>query len=443
MSVPPEQFPHIRWRRLPATAPRRTHSNPGGVRIPLRDDPAGHGQSLVYQAEQTLSSGAAARQAVGIDPARLFVLRMTFLQAEERAYLERLRLQIVEEEEVQESVDPPCYTLPLRFSSADLLETFVGRDDLDSLGIASTERERASTGEPDPLRLTVCFSEKSLADSFISNEPIAAQAGFTIRSPHAIRRSKRTIFRLLVQFADQEAVQQFHAELVRYLGGPTSRGSLTAIQRSALFDALETIDPVGPEDRKGERLLSSGAPEGEFYLDVDLWHPGSSEQVGEAIRQFHHIVSESGGQTTDGPATVAQTLLLARVKGTQTTLERLLNYDRVAYVDLPPTLSMEQFTPFDPVAAPISLPPVPDDGPLACVVDSGVVAGHPLLAGVVVDERDFDSGEHSPVDHVGHGTHVAGVVVYGDITRCLQRGEWVPKVRLLSAKESSRNNFPI
>ena len=44
---------------------------------------------------------------------------------------------------------------------------------------------------------------------------------------------------------------------------------------------------------------------------------------------------------------------------------------------------------------------IPDDGPLACVVDSGIVSGHPLLRDLVVDEEDFDSGEDTPVDREG------------------------------------------
>ena len=56
-----------------------------------------------------------------------------------------------------------------------------------------------------------------------------------------------------------------------------------------------------------------------------------------------------------------------------------------------------------------------------------------MLSGIVVDERDFDSGEVT-VDKVGHGTHVAGIVAYGDIKHCLEIEAWEPKVRLLSAK---------
>jgi subtilisin family serine protease len=57
-----------------------------------------------------------------------------------------------------------------------------------------------------------------------------------------------------------------------------------------------------------------------------------------------------------------------------------------------------------------------------------------------VDERDFDSGDGTHVDLAGHGTHIAGIVVYGDVAECLRTGRWEPHVRLLNAKILSTSN---
>ncbi len=81
------------------------------------------------------------------------------------------------------------------------------------------------------------------------------------------------------------------------------------------------------------------------------------------------------------------------------------------------------------------------DMPRACVVDSGVMPGHPLLSGTVIDSRDFDSGDGTPVDTVGHGTHIAGTVVYGDVALCIPRNEWNPKVLVVSAKVLHKGPF--
>ncbi|MER9225781.1 S8 family peptidase [Mesorhizobium sp. M0664] len=59
----------------------------------------------------------------------------------------------------------------------------------------------------------------------------------------------------------------------------------------------------------------------------------------------------------------------------------------------------------------------PDDAPAVCVIDTGVAAAHPLIApGVVgawtIDDR-WGTDDHHP--HGGHGTPMAGMVLYGDL----------------------------
>ena len=49
------------------------------------------------------------------------------------------------------------------------------------------------------------------------------------------------------------------------------------------------------------------------------------------------------------------------------------------------------------------------DGVRIAVIDSGIAAGHPDLAGKVVLQRDFVNGDGNADDDLGHGTHVAGI----------------------------------
>ncbi|MEA2156800.1 MAG: thermitase [Solirubrobacteraceae bacterium] len=49
-------------------------------------------------------------------------------------------------------------------------------------------------------------------------------------------------------------------------------------------------------------------------------------------------------------------------------------------------------------------------GALVAVVDSGVDAAHPELAGRVVAGPDFVDGDADPSDPTGHGTHIAGII---------------------------------
>lgn len=72
--------------------------------------------------------------------------------------------------------------------------------------------------------------------------------------------------------------------------------------------------------------------------------------------------------------------------------------------------------------------------PLATVLDSGVFTGNPLLKSVVVAEEDFDTTEHATADMNGHGTGVAGIVVYGDFSTPDENRIYTPLVRICSAK---------
>jgi hypothetical protein len=82
----------------------------------------------------------------------------------------------------------------------------------------------------------------------------------------------------------------------------------------------------------------------------------------------------------------------------------------------------------------------PEDAPAVCVLDTGVNRGHPLLADLL-DERDHDTvlAEWGKDDHYqhGHGTQMAGLAAYGDLTLALESSEtvtlthWLESVKVL------------
>ncbi len=61
--------------------------------------------------------------------------------------------------------------------------------------------------------------------------------------------------------------------------------------------------------------------------------------------------------------------------------------------------------------------PAPDDVPVVCVLDTGVAASHPLvlpgLKGAWAYDAAWRTHDHAP--HGGHGTAIAGLVLYGDL----------------------------
>jgi hypothetical protein len=57
------------------------------------------------------------------------------------------------------------------------------------------------------------------------------------------------------------------------------------------------------------------------------------------------------------------------------------------------------------------------DAPVVCTLDTGVSAGHPLIAPGLHDTWAYDAGwtTHDHAPHGGHGTALAGLVLYGDL----------------------------
>jgi subtilase family protein len=427
--------PHLRWTRLPDVSVWRSPPAAGGPRRPFHGDPRAHGQTLADAANAAVKASSAARLKLGIDPPRLRVLRFTFLGVEERALLERFGVRILDEGEERHPLKNPYYEVLVEFASAGQAAAFQAAEPGESTASRWWLPERDSAGGASPTRLRVCFSDREVAKAFIADTSTAAAHGYKAKVKQPTKVRTTSTFKVLVEFVSDDSLRNL-GKALRWYRQANQEGpaGLTEIQARQLFDALTSIDTVAPDDRRGARLRR-GMPLAErFFLDVDLWHPGLRDLVAEAITQFRTVVAAANGRVTDGPTAVAQTLFLARVEATPETLQALLTYDRVAYVDLPPPASAAPISILSPVTPPASLSPIPPDGPLACLVDSGVVAAHPLLAGVVVDERDFDSGENTPVDRCGHGTHLAGLIVYGDVARCVREGRWEPRVRLLSAK---------
>ena len=104
-------------------------------------------------------------------------------------------------------------------------------------------------------------------------------------------------------------------------------------------------------------------------------------------------------------------------------------------VELPyEPISQEPFELYSHDFTPIVNDTLDDDAPLAAVLDSGVFTGNPLLRTVVVAEEEFDTTEHSTTDLNGHGTGVAGIVVYGDFQDSIQSRTFTPLVRICNGK---------
>ncbi len=209
-----------------------------------------------------------------------------------------------------------------------------------------------------------------------------------------------------------------------------------------LFDAIKEIREYGPADRIGRllrevRLKSTK----EYALDLELWHPGDSQTAGRTLDQVEAFLTEQGGKVVD--RYVGTSVCLARVIVCGNIIGQLLQLEPVAKLELPPrpTLTIAEVSrlslkDFPPVTRP------PTGASSVCVIDTGIASGHPLLSPAVGHTESIPASLGTPIDEHGHGTTVAGIALYNDISGCIKNRKFNPSLRILSAKVARAKATP-
>ena len=127
----------------------------------------------------------------------------------------------------------------------------------------------------------------------------------------------------------------------------------------------------------------------------------------------------------------------------------MLDYrDDLALIELPPAAHV-----IVPEALSLKLDELPEvqappgTAPAVCIVDSGVLEGHPLLESAVVGSRSrsfpADLGPPVPAGSAtkaGHGTQVSGIALYGDVASCTIAKSFIPAIRLINARMLDDHN---
>lgn len=237
---------------------------------------------------------------------------------------------------------------------------------------------------------------------------------------------------VVIGFASNAALAQFEARLSTMASG----GDVTNKQ---VIYALQSIDGWSAEDRKGWALKKQGFPESdEFLMDVELWplednHHGRDQEWVKFEKWLKQQNIEKKDQVKQPGLT------LYRVLCNPNQAEQLLRHRDVRSVDLPPSFGLVRSIVFQDVQ---NFPEITDPGektPGVVVLDSGLATGHPLLGAAVGDAQSFLPGEGAH-DENGHGTHVAGLALYGDFERHLRAGAFIPTLRLFSGRILDKDN---
>ena len=242
----------------------------------------------------------------------------------------------------------------------------------------------------------------------------------------------------LVLFSSDEELQEFRRRLAEYQGGPPP--DQKGPPHKQIFASIDLIGDVRPEDRIGRLLRADGVeqPESlaeveEYLVDIELWDFGDRDLNRRRVDQLGGFVRQQGGRVTDDY--VGESLVLLRSRCSGALIRDLLNVDYVATIDLPPKPSLTVGELLEVGIGDLPATPAPDEGaPGVAILDSGLTAGHPLLAPAIGEATTVPRAWADPSDRNGHGTMVAGLALYGDIEECIRLGAFVPKLTIYSAR---------
>lgn len=231
--------------------------------------------------------------------------------------------------------------------------------------------------------------------------------------------------KLILAFAAEEQLDAFEARLASLAAG---RG----VSYRNLLYALQGFDHWSSDDRTGWALGNDGFPDEEpFVIDAELWPIEQGSDSARLRDAFESWVAENGGHVID--AVRQPYLTLYRIRCTRMLAEDLLRHRDVRLVDLPPRTGLERALIFTDVQDLGEVRAPPENAPGIVVLDSGLVAGHPILAPAVGDAQSFLPGE-SETDEYGHGTFVSGIALYDDVAECVRSRNFVPELRLFSGR---------
>ena len=237
---------------------------------------------------------------------------------------------------------------------------------------------------------------------------------------------------VVLAFVSSAALESFEAKLASMVAGEH-------VTYKQVLYSLRQMDGWSKEDRTGLELRRAGFPEdAPFLLDVELWpledNPKDREQLWKAFETWLQTQNMEQLDSVKQPG-----LFLYRVRCDRDQAERLLRHRDIRTVDLPPRFGMERSHLFVDVQEIDAPPPPSDTAPGIVVLDSGLITGHPLLKSAVGDSQSFMPGKDATDEH-GHGTHVAGLALYGDVEAHIRSRDFIPTLWLFSGRILDENN---
>lgn len=262
-----------------------------------------------------------------------------------------------------------------------------------------------------------------------------------------------------VVFASDGEMAAFKRRLALYRQGPAERtvdldeedtdtdpkdgddGQLTPSARyEDFFDAIDGFRPLDAHDRVSDRLRARLDEHGDEAVpfNVDLWFAEDAAARADWLEEAQALVRELGGRWVDTFSDATARVLVARAIGARRVVDGLAELDQVGLIDAvaQPNLRGDELADLQDLARlPDTVPAPPSTAPVVGLVDSGMTSGHPLLEPAVLESvalhHSFDDRAD---DDYGHGTALAGLILYGDVLAAARAGRFDPAFWLASVR---------
>jgi len=245
----------------------------------------------------------------------------------------------------------------------------------------------------------------------------------------------------LVMFANDRELLEFRRRVEAYQRVPPKRNKNP--EYSGFVSAIEEVGEISPNDRIGPALRAEGIQDvAEFrdderrIVDIEFWRP-SDDEVGRYLYRAAAKTVELGGVVINEYR--GNAAILMRIEADGVLIRALLDLPEIASIDLPPTADLPLIE-VSEIAIPDigGIEPPPGEASVIGIIDSGISAGHPLLAGAVAGSLGVPPALGDD-DERGHGTPVAGIAIYGDLRQHLENNLFNARFRVASAKVVNRD----